>query len=572
MLYFTGAETEPNMSIFTTAIVKIDHRTGLPCYGEMNTELPINIKPGCDYLGACWLDLDINLSTFFPADVHPDGYPFGDRVPWGFACTPRAAYVDFPTKDGKFKRDMRIGYIRCGTKNDEEIVILGGTDFSITNITEHVYRNFHHYFIDITGRNRTALVPVLDEPAEIARRPHVLLKNIRPPGSRSAWEGPRQRLMDIANQYVETDEITDKDVIRILDNVPTRGYLPDIPTFEVFSHAALSGNMYAAAFEVHSYNASLAMEIRTGMVRQLDDVLDDLTGWNNENQSPQDLHALLGDKLATLQRSLVKHLSVEESFQIELQRAMDGIPLPGLILNHLPDSILPGQHRTLSNLICEAIRRLGADTNTKIIPRIRLRAEWNTPNPTDDGYSVNAPDRAPYKAPFKSEPKDPRTDGLLQELFRLPVQNVNPAPRTPKRESPDLDEDALLSPESLRKKRRLNKLRSQQQGISSSQTLAGPSSQADSSSHQPDSSSQADRSGTLRSADKISHTTHKWSFTNPGLTSLQPYARTMCKDFGLPRQNKIAHMIDAVTTKINTERLGLTQLGKKYGTMIPKTP
>lgn len=54
-------------------------------YSETNIEGPINIKPGDDYLRACWLHPKGNLSKLFPADIHPDGFPYHDRPGYGLA-------------------------------------------------------------------------------------------------------------------------------------------------------------------------------------------------------------------------------------------------------------------------------------------------------------------------------------------------------------------------------------------------------------------------------------------------------------------------------------------------------
>lgn len=48
-----------------------------------------------------------------------------------------------------------------------------------TELTDKVVRNWHHYFIDITDRDVSKLVLVLDEPMETVRRPQVLLMTIQ---------------------------------------------------------------------------------------------------------------------------------------------------------------------------------------------------------------------------------------------------------------------------------------------------------------------------------------------------------------------------------------------------------
>lgn len=103
-------------------------------------------------------------------------------------------------------RDQRCRGIRLGSGADSQIVILGGSEFKITNISQEMYRNFHHFFIDITDRDAKQLRPVLEEPAEVKRRPKVdpdiLPPSIRPAGARSVWEPCVQQLMNTISRPV----------------------------------------------------------------------------------------------------------------------------------------------------------------------------------------------------------------------------------------------------------------------------------------------------------------------------------------------------------------------------------
>jgi hypothetical protein len=58
--------------------ILVDSKTGIPYIGDLKNPLPINVRPGCDYLGASGLYTKVNLSSWGPVDVNPDRFPFGD--------------------------------------------------------------------------------------------------------------------------------------------------------------------------------------------------------------------------------------------------------------------------------------------------------------------------------------------------------------------------------------------------------------------------------------------------------------------------------------------------------------
>ena len=87
------------------------------------------------------------------------------------------SYMQGLSNEWRYKFDNRIGYIRY---RKGHIIILESDKFHArTELTDKVVRNWHHYFIDITDRDVSKLVLVLDEPMEIVRRPQVLLMTIQ---------------------------------------------------------------------------------------------------------------------------------------------------------------------------------------------------------------------------------------------------------------------------------------------------------------------------------------------------------------------------------------------------------
>jgi hypothetical protein len=94
MMYWTGAEVRPRASELCMTTVHLKEKTGLPVYGKSDIEGPIHVKVSDDYIGACWLHLSNSLAGFFPADIHPDGFPYHDSPGYCLALRPRAAFVN----------------------------------------------------------------------------------------------------------------------------------------------------------------------------------------------------------------------------------------------------------------------------------------------------------------------------------------------------------------------------------------------------------------------------------------------------------------------------------------------
>ncbi|KAH8809986.1 hypothetical protein F5882DRAFT_456389 [Hyaloscypha sp. PMI_1271] len=88
LMWYTGTFKDEALELSVERI-QVDDKTDIPYIDNPENSLLINVRPRCDYLGASWLYRKINLSSWFPVDVHPDWIPFGDRHGWGNAFQPR---------------------------------------------------------------------------------------------------------------------------------------------------------------------------------------------------------------------------------------------------------------------------------------------------------------------------------------------------------------------------------------------------------------------------------------------------------------------------------------------------
>ena len=94
---------------------------------------------------------------------------------------------------------------------------------------------------------------------------------------------PKQRLAESVNTYVRTSELSKEDILKILSHIPTRGCDPGIPTYELLSHAALSGAMYAEAFEAYKDIAASAYVTHVDIIHTLDDVIDMIVNFGSDD-------------------------------------------------------------------------------------------------------------------------------------------------------------------------------------------------------------------------------------------------------------------------------------------------
>lgn len=344
------------ISFFNTVMVRWPSNTRNPSYGTNPDKvwLPVGIRADDCFLGACWMASDKNLHPFFSADVHPDGFPFPDRTGCGLAFMPRAHIKDFPdAKTGRMIHDRRVGYIRCP---DGHIVILGGDSFRAEAIPTDHWANFHHKFIDITGRSLASLKSVTDEPAEIARRP--------PPKSNSALRlddavSRFDAAYEILSRAIEDksynnladafDPLSSKNRRLVLDNIPTRGYDHAIPTFELLSHAMPAGDIHYEATIAWNAQSKSSVECRRNLVHGIDARLNDL------NERTDLMAMVFAAELRVIRDELFANLTDDNTFRTELDRTLANIPSAGCILGTLPETLIPSEDRELAGLAAKAV-------------------------------------------------------------------------------------------------------------------------------------------------------------------------------------------------------------------------
>lgn len=58
LMWYTGLASE-----LSVKRILVNSKTGIPYISDSKSPLPINIRPGCDYLGASWLYTKVNLSS-----------------------------------------------------------------------------------------------------------------------------------------------------------------------------------------------------------------------------------------------------------------------------------------------------------------------------------------------------------------------------------------------------------------------------------------------------------------------------------------------------------------------------
>ncbi len=82
-------------------------------------------------------------------------------------------------------------------------------------------------------------------------------------GRRVPWAPGKESV----NNLVHTGVLSKKYILKILSQIPTSGYDPDIPTYKLLSHAALSGAMYAEPFEAYNDKAASAYIIHVDIIQ-----------------------------------------------------------------------------------------------------------------------------------------------------------------------------------------------------------------------------------------------------------------------------------------------------------------
>jgi hypothetical protein len=98
----------------------------------------------------------------------------------------------------------------------------------------------------LTARN---LVSVINEPVERARFLEALHHNgpFQPLGCPSAFGKAHDRIETILEKLAAKDNLVPEDRDLVLHNIPSRGYNPIVPSYEIMAYTTLSGAVNSSA-------------------------------------------------------------------------------------------------------------------------------------------------------------------------------------------------------------------------------------------------------------------------------------------------------------------------------------
>jgi hypothetical protein len=71
--------------------------------------------------------------------------------------------------------------------------------------------------------------------------------SFQPLGCPSAFSEARDRMESVLKKLAAKDNLTPEDRNLVLHNIPSRGYNPTIPSYEIMAHAVLSGAVNSSA-------------------------------------------------------------------------------------------------------------------------------------------------------------------------------------------------------------------------------------------------------------------------------------------------------------------------------------
>lgn len=95
--------------------------------------------------------------------------------------------------------DERIAYLDCGSVGKNDIIIFGDERFDKSSITDDMYANWHHHFVEIRFKQGLDQIPVLQEQVELERRSRARLPQHHPPACHNCHD----HLISIASSVVE---------------------------------------------------------------------------------------------------------------------------------------------------------------------------------------------------------------------------------------------------------------------------------------------------------------------------------------------------------------------------------
>jgi hypothetical protein len=305
----------------------------------------------------------------------------------------------------------------------------------------------------------------------------------------------------------------------IIENVATRGYDPQVPTFDILSHALLSAQIYTAAFHNTQGTLTAATKWHHKTIRDMDLLLQTLASWSESNEETvAAFHDRIGKQLHGIRHGMMNSSALDQGYAEEIERVTQDIPRPADMLNALPESIIPTPHRFHGQLAYVAYNALDYNTLGASTVRINEPKGWNQPiAPNTLLVTPSATRQALPQLGFR-EVGVGRTDQLLQKLLlgQLPAQD-----HTPNTTSPG---------SSLKRKDTISPTRS-------SQRIAG------------------NLTPTKKPKVEVPKVKGPWKWTDPGANNRVPKARQACILLGLQRPPRYEEMVASIENKINREKL-----------------
>ncbi|CZT02526.1 uncharacterized protein RCO7_06259 [Rhynchosporium graminicola] len=536
-----------------------------------DTRLPIHVRLDDSYLVACLLDFPPDhLNDNFPTDFAPDGEPYTDRPRIGMPACPRGAYKDYP-HNGVFVLDRRLAVIFVTIGNLSLPYICGGEGFDAGKVSDVRWKNFHQHFIDITGKARDDLLPVLDEPVEVERRrlqpAQVLptqLSQFQPPGTTSKFNqalGKIRPAVTYINNSKRKGTVPRAMSERVLSNHPTRGYLPDRPDFELIAHAAASSSAYHNSHWALDTYISADMEDHNDLMMDIEELLNGVANWNTTtgSQLPKDFLSSFEKLGIAFRRKLADNFSGIHYARSVIANRLDGIPAADLILEALPQTVYSNDQRSVVAASVDPIVAFNIyDAPPLWVSRTSLEPTIQVP-PANLAWSIPITQLSLYPRPYAHN--ETATHQLL--FSALKVHDMDDS-STPNKRAPDNSADTSSS-------KRRKGIHGRGNYHSSAGTTSSPAAKEE---KEDEEDLGVAKPGNDAKSGQFLPTGKRWLLIDPpgGGQANKKFYREMSKLWEVKRHEKYEDIISDIVGKVVHKGWAYTQAGRKYGIIEDATP
>jgi hypothetical protein len=163
----------------------------------------------------------------------------------------------------------------------------------------------------------------------------------------------------------------------VLKSFQTRGYNPQIPTFDILSHALMSAQIYMAAFHNAQSTLTAATKWQHKSIRDLDHILHTLASWTESGEETiADFHNQIGGLLG-IRQGIMNCSAMDQGCTEEVERFTQDIPRPAETFSALQETVLPTPHRFHGQLAYVAYNGLDYNTLGGSTVRINAPREWS---------------------------------------------------------------------------------------------------------------------------------------------------------------------------------------------------